>query len=107
MWFVWSYRILRMGLGRVSRRRRASSGKAEYVAHCENSLSPHEPVGCFQRALRENAPISREVAERQLLERAIENQLVRPRHRARPDTCRRNLSTERFARGLGDSDRRS
>src|SRR4051812_38816550 len=107
MRFVWSYRILRMERGRVSRRWPALPGEAEHVAHCENSLPPYEPIGGFQRALREDSPIPRQMAERQLFERAIENQLVRPRHRSCPNAGSRNLSSEMFGGGLSNGDRRS
>src|SRR3954470_6193304 len=107
MRFVWSYRILRVEPGLVSRRSPALPGKAEHVAHCENSLPPHQPLGGFQRALRKNSPIPREMAERQLFERAIENQLVCPRHRSCPNAARRNRSTETLGGGLRNGDSRS
>src|SRR6185436_20211573 len=49
----------------------------QHVAHREDAVSPNQPVGGGERPLRKNATVAGDVRQGQLLERRVEDQLVR------------------------------
>src|SRR2546423_11373870 len=79
----------------------------QHVAHRENPCLADQPVSGLQCPVGEYAAITGYVRDRELLERAIEKELVGAGNGARPDAARRNRPIERVTRRLRDGDCRS
>ena len=91
---------------RVMRARRGAR-RSEHVLHGEHPMLPDQPPRRHERALGEDASVTRFVHEAHLLEWRVEDQLVRARHRPGAHARDRNRAPDAASAVRGERSRRA